>query len=271
MAEERQKQERILVVLTGLPSSGKSTFAARLALALDESHGLTAMAIASDTVRGEIPLLAERFLPETENAVRRLSLARVRDGLREGFPVIFDDLNYYRSMRRQLYALARDLRVPHFLVHLATPEKECLALNAARGRKIPDSVIVTDAIRFDPPGQQPWDKAFLTLTAREATAEKVAWAAREPARRAGEFVPPLEEPGTGPRGQTLLEELDILSRRVLGEFYRRGEAHADSAALRKLRLDLVEEAARLGLSGPTAEKFFRTKIRDRTVNREFPP
>jgi tRNA uridine 5-carbamoylmethylation protein Kti12 len=246
----------ILVALTGLPSSGKSTFAGKLALEMDKSHGFSVMVVSSDAVRAEFPVLSSRFLPELENAVRRLTLARVRDALREGFPVILDDLNYYRSMRRQAFAIARDLRLPYFLVHLATPEKRCLELNAARGRKIPDDVIVTDSVRFDPPGEEPWDEAFLSLSADDGMDAAVTTAAADMVRRAPEFVPPLDDPGTGPLERTRKEELELLSRDVVGRLCRRHGGAGDAKRLREERLRLVDEAAARGLENSEAKKLF---------------
>jgi tRNA uridine 5-carbamoylmethylation protein Kti12 len=261
-----QSNETILIALTGLPSSGKSFFAEKLALELDRSRGLRVMVISSDNVRAEMPVLKGRFIPDVENAMRRLSLARARSALREGFPVIFDDLNYYRSMRRQLFTLARDLRIPHFLVHLATREKECLALNAARGRKIPDTVITTDAIRFDPPGEEPWDAAFLTLSAMESTDAAIVRAADKITRRAGSAVPPLEDSGTGTLERSRTEEIDLLSRRVIGDLYRQRGPSAHPKALRAKRISLVKDAVRRSLNDSAAEALFQENLKD-----DFPP
>jgi len=250
------KAKPILVTLTGLPSSGKSTFAKKLALELDASHGQSVLVVSSDAVRAEFPVLSRRFIPELENAVRRLTLARVRDALHEGFPVILDDLNYYRSMRRQVFTIARDLRLPYFLVHLATPEKRCLELNAARGRKIPDSVIVTDSVRFDPPGEEVWDAAFLRLEAGGGMDAAVEQAAADMLKRAPEFVPPLEDPGTGPLERTRKEELDLLSRDAVGRLCRRHGGAVDAKRLREERLRLAKEAAERGLSDEEAERHF---------------
>jgi tRNA uridine 5-carbamoylmethylation protein Kti12 len=214
------------------------------------------MVVSSDAVRAEFPVLQGRFLPELENPVRRLTLARVRDALREGFPVILDDLNYYRSMRRQAYTIARDMRLPYFLVHLATPEKRCLELNAARGKTIPDDVIVTDAVRFDAPGEESWDEAYLTLAADGGMDAAVERAAADMVRRAPEFVPPLEDPGTGTLERTRKEELELLSRTVVGGLCRKHGGAGDARRLKAERLRLLEEAAGRGLSDDEAQMLF---------------
>jgi len=251
-----EKTNTFLLSLCGLPASGKSTFARMLALELDRSAALKAIVVASDTVRGEMPALSRAFFPDVENSVRRLSLARVRDALKEGFPVIFDDLNYYRSMRRQLYTLARDLRAAYFLVHLSTPEKTCLEHNAARGSTVPDTVIITDAVRFDPPGDVAWDEAYLQVDAEHVTEESVARLAAGLLARAPRFVPPIEEPGTGPLEKTRREELDILSRRAVGELYKTRGGTVDSKALHKERLRLIKDAVARDLNDRDAMKFF---------------
>jgi len=249
-----------LLSLCGLPASGKSTLARMLALELARSASLKAFVVASDTVRDEMPALSGAFFPEVENAVRRLSLARVGDALKEGFPVIFDDLNYYRSMRRQLYTLARDLRVAYFLVHLSTGEKTCLQFNAARGTTVPDSVIITDAVRFDPPGEVAWDEPFLQIEAARVTGETVARMAADLLGRAPEFIPPIDDPGTGSLEKSRREVLDILSRRVVGALYKAGHSAVDSKALHGERLRLVEAAACDRLDDRQAQELFENSL-----------
>ncbi len=255
-----EKTKTFLVALCGLPASGKSTFAHALAVELDGRESLKAMVIASDTVRAEMPALSRTFFPEVENAVRRLTLARARDALKEGFPVIFDDLNYYRSMRRQLYTMARDLRVPYFAVHLATDEAQCVALNAARGKTVPDEVIITDAVRFDPPGELPWDAAFLTTDALSVTDEVVAGVVTGMMEKAHQFIPPLDEPGTGPIEKTRREELDILSRRAMGELFKKHGKLIDPKLVHKKRIALVNEAVEQELTNDEAERLFRGRV-----------
>lgn len=255
-----ESTKTFLVALCGLPASGKSTFARALAVEFDRRDSLKAMVIASDTVRAEMPALSRTFFPEVENAVRRLTLARAREALREGFPVIFDDLNYYRSMRRQLYTMARDLRVPYFAVHLATDETRCIALNNGRGKTVPDEVIITDAVRFDPPGEVPWDEAFFTTDALSATDEVVVGVVADMMEKAHDFIPPLDESGTGPLEKSRREELDSLSRHAMGELFRKHGKSIDPKAVHKKRIALVNEAAEQGLSNEEAEKFFRGRV-----------
>ncbi len=254
------KADRILVALTGLPASGKSTLAARLAKELDTRAGRVAMTISSDTVRDELPSFEHGFKPELENAVRRLTLARVREAIEEGFSAIHDDLNYYRSMRRQLFVLARDLRVPFFLLHLATPAKTCLQLNEARGRKIPDIVIITDDTRFDPPGEVAWDTPFECLEAMSITDDMVSAMVERMISEAPKQIPPLEEMRTGTREKTRREELENLSRRVLGRLYKQHRSTKDPAALREKRIELVQEASDRALEDAPAEELFEQAL-----------
>ena len=251
------KAGSFLITLTGLPASGKSTLAEKLALEFDTGHGLHSMVVSSDNVRAELPSLSRCFLPEHENAVRRLTLDRVKSALKEGFPVIHDDLNYYRSMRRQLYTMARDLRIAYYLIHLSTPEKECLQLNSARGKTVPDEFIITDAVRFDPPGVVSWDEAFLSINAKDVTHEVLARTAAGIMKKRHDSIPPLEEGGTGPLKQSRLEELDIMSRRIIGQLYKKHGPFNDPGTLRKERLRLVRTAAEHALDDDKAEKLIR--------------
>ncbi len=259
MQGDELQEQNILVVLAGLPASGKSTLANRLGQLLQEKFGITTILIASDTVRSEIPALKQEFLPELEPAVRKMTLDRVKSALEQGLSVILDDLNYFRSMRFELVTLARELEVPHALVLLDTPPDVCLRLNAARGRKIPDEVILKDADRFDAPGQDPWDEPLASINTVEFDWEELHALAndlRENARNFVPWTPPVRNVHTPRR----IEELDLLARRIVGELYRESSAEADGKRISRLRQELVRRAEMERMSDNEADELFRQSL-----------
>jgi tRNA uridine 5-carbamoylmethylation protein Kti12 len=259
MPERTVLKKPVLIALAGLPAAGKSYFAERLGRLLDGDHGARVMVIASDTVRNEIIALKDDFVPEVEARVRPLTLERIRSGIAQDFSVIHDDLNYYRSMRFELVSLARELEVPHALVHIATSADACLKFNADRGRKIPDAVIVKDSGRFDPPGLDPWDEPLAVV---EAPAWDEAGLAEIGERIAclTESYTPWEPPVLKTHTPSRREALDLLSRRVIGAFHGRGKPKASQKDLSLLRRKLVERADEQGLSDADAEALFRDEL-----------
>lgn len=249
----------MLVILAGLPAAGKSSFAHHLGLLMDEAFEVRTMVIASDTVREEFPALREGFIPELEEKVRMLTLERVKAALRSGLSVIHDDLNYYRSMRFDLVGIARELEAPHALIHIATPMEVCLEWNAVRGRKVPDVVITKDAARFDTPGGDPWDEPLARVNVKEMDAG--AWnALMDRLRDRIERFRPWTPREKKPHAPTRAEELDLLSRKVVGDFYRTGKARKDGKEISRIRQELVEQALADGASDGEAESLFRKRL-----------
>jgi len=243
----------MLVALAGLPAAGKTAFAVRLARRLFHGHGARVLVVSSDTVRGEIPALREAFHPELEAEVRPLTLDRVASGLERGFWVIHDDLNYFRSMRFDLVECARRARVPHALIHVATPKERCLKWNAARGRKVPDEVIHKDHERFDPPGSAPWDEPFAVVTPPGPTGAELAELAARLVERCHTYAPPPRREPAPPRAPGPAERLDLFSRRVMGALLRARPSPGLGKELSRKRRELTARFVREGRTGPEAE------------------
>ena len=249
----------VLIVLAGLPAAGKSTFASSMGRFLSEHHQIRSIIIASDTVRAEIPALEEAFIPELEPLVRRMTLDRVESALTQGLWVIHDDLNYYRSMRFELVTIARAHEVPHALIHIATPRATCLGFNEARGRKIPDEVILKDDARFDAPGLDPWDEPFAALKAPGPDEKELAGIANRLLILSESYRPetiPIKEPHITAHN----ERLDLLARKIVGDLYSTGKSRVDGKMVSKHRQELVTRAGEEALSEEDAESLFRKEL-----------
>lgn len=252
-------KQPVLVVLTGLPAAGKTTLAGQLGPELDGKSGLPVITIASDTVRAEITSLQRRFHPELEPAVRRMTLDRISSALEQGFSVIHDDLNYYRSMRFDLVQLARDAKVPHALIHVSTDQSTCLEHNAARGRKVPDEVIIQDAERFDAPGLDPWDEPLASLQGPPYPGDLIASLIDRLADLC-EGYEPWSEAAPPIHVTSQAETMDLLARQVVASLYKVKGRPVDGRAVSRNRRQVVEQATRQQLSEEEATALFRKEL-----------
>jgi len=150
------KNDNYLICLTGLPASGKSTFANKFKAALEKTYDKTRVKIIDpDIIRQKIS--PDKFEPEKEQIVRKKNLEIIRRELERGYLVISDDLNYYSSMRHDLKEIAESFRINFIIIHIATPIEICLKWNEARGSPIPNEVIKKIHDKFDNFDKYSWD------------------------------------------------------------------------------------------------------------------
>ena len=145
-----------LIILVGLPSSGKSIFASKLKVMFEKKLSSFKVKIVDpDKIRNEI--MPIEFNYKKEHTVRKKNLKEIKLGLKKGFIVISDDLNYFSSMRHDLKKIADRLKKEYFLIHIATPIEQCIKWNNARGNPIPNQVIYNIYEKFDGFGGYAWD------------------------------------------------------------------------------------------------------------------
>jgi tRNA uridine 5-carbamoylmethylation protein Kti12 len=148
--------QNFLIILIGLPSSGKSTFASKIKLIIEANYPKFRVKIIDpDKIREKI--MPSTFDYRKEHIVRKKNLRKVKSGLKKGFIVISDDLNYFSSMRHDLKDIADKLEKDYFLVHIATPIAQCVKWNDERGNPIPNQVIYNIKEKFDFFGDYAWD------------------------------------------------------------------------------------------------------------------
>jgi O-phosphoseryl-tRNA(Sec) kinase len=109
--------KQFLLVLCGIPASGKSTLANEIKNVLNQRVELEI--VSTDKWRDEA--YYSSFSPEKETQVRERALKRTSFLLSIGTSVIHDDTNYYTSMRHELYDLARINECVFAVVYVATP------------------------------------------------------------------------------------------------------------------------------------------------------
>ena len=146
----------VLIVLMGLPGSGKTTLARRLAA--ESGRGVVVTVVSFD-----------------DFYQREYGLAALRDQLDDaqaGEVVVVDDNMYYQSMRKQVWRMARHKGAAYMQVFVDTPLAECVVRNAARTgeARMKDGVIEHMHERLERPNaaKRQWDDAVIvTEGARE--------------------------------------------------------------------------------------------------------
>ncbi|MHA2182161.1 MAG: AAA family ATPase [Promethearchaeota archaeon] len=151
-----------LICLTGLPASGKTTFAKILKKTLEKRlPNLPVQIIDPDIIRHTME--PNKFDYNLEPIVRERNLAEISAELNKGKVVISDDLNYYSSMRHDLKSLAENFNVQFFIIYISTPFETCLKWNKKRGEPIPSEIIGKINKKFDDFGKYMWDYPIMKI------------------------------------------------------------------------------------------------------------
>jgi predicted kinase len=129
-----------IVVLVGLPGSGKSTYLERLGV----------RALSSDAVRG---LLAD---DETDQGIHREVFATLRYLLRRRLslkrPVTYLDATHLTPRERRPYVkMGQIFGCSVEAVHFDVPLEVCRERNRRRGRVVPEEVLERMAAKLTPP------------------------------------------------------------------------------------------------------------------------
>ncbi len=125
-----------LIVLCGLPASGKTTIAQLLAKGMDHVQ-----VVSSDYLRsaGESGRIWDRMAQE------------VRDGLSAGKTMVVDATNFSNAHRNRYISLSREMGLPHFVAYLQARIPTLLQRNRNRSERIPTAAIARLARLFEIP------------------------------------------------------------------------------------------------------------------------
>ena len=219
-----------LIVLMGLPSSGKSTIANLLARKITEKYHILCTVIGTDDIRKLIPSQSNQFNPDLEPYIKEWTLSNIQFCLKNESIVINDDMNYYKSMRHNLKQIADDNQAHFILIHIQIPLDTALEWNLKRGSPIPQEVIKRVADRLDPPGEYKWDiplKTIQTDKLEPETAVKNIFS-----ELSSLITKPFKiEAPPSPSKPGIHEKIDKITREVVTEFAR---LEKDSSLLKKI-------------------------------------
>ena len=194
MTTDEDSKARVLVlVLCGLAGAGKTTLATWLADKAAREHEdlrVRVSRISFDEI--EVRPWGEAYDPETWKRSRAEALARVET---EALPfnpavpgerklVLVDDNMHLRSMRRQIFQIARKHRTDFAILHLRLPLREASARNEARGeaRAVPEAVLAKMHASFEAPGESdriPFERKTVRVDAERRVDVEEVWRAIE--------------------------------------------------------------------------------------------
>ncbi|WP_228059041.1 AAA family ATPase [Nostoc sp. LEGE 06077] len=129
-------QHLALIILIGLPGSGKSTVAKQLIAECPQMQ-----LISTDAIRGQ--LFGDEIIQGPWFLVWQEVERQLQQTINVNQSVVFDATNAQRSHRRELIAFTRDLGFTQIVgVWVITPVWLCLARNKRRDRRVPEEVIL---------------------------------------------------------------------------------------------------------------------------------
>ncbi len=124
-----------LIVLVGLPASGKSTFA-KTFCELHKNY----IRLNRDDIRGMFGVL-NSFTKENENLVVESQLTLIEKAYKKGFSVILDNTNFNPDVFKKIDVLNIKYDVDVEFKYFDVSVSECLRRNSERERKVPDEII----------------------------------------------------------------------------------------------------------------------------------
>jgi tRNA uridine 5-carbamoylmethylation protein Kti12 len=260
-----QNKQNFLICLSGLPASGKSTFAQKLKTELKKAFPAQEIKIVDpDIIRNSL-IEGDEFDHTKEQFVREKSLLDIKNLLKDGLIVISDDLNYYSSMRHYLRAIAEDFNLPFFIIYISTPLDKCIKWNEKRGQPIPNEVIYKINRKFDYFTKYEWDTPDLIIDLSKPQNIDIKFAdfllkiKKELNRRKiAKKEINLDEKGTY---KSYNEKLDSLTRKMVSELLQNPQNHKYKNKIIRQRRIFIKNNLSPKLTESEIQKRFKNFLR----------
>lgn len=126
--------EKVLVLLVGVPGSGKTTLAKKLLAQTSFVH------LNADSIREEVT--GDENNHDKDEIVWALFQQRFDNALASGGAVLVDNMNHTRGARAGMIQAARAAGYDVKLVYLEVPLDVCIERNRARGKQVEDFTIM---------------------------------------------------------------------------------------------------------------------------------
>lgn len=214
-----------LITFTGLPSSGKTTWAKKLHALLQAKidaskvgnqpgHNYTIIYHSDDSLN--IP--HETYTDSTlEKNARGTQMTAVKRDLSRTNIVILDSMAYIKGFRYQLYCESKGVSSPHCVVHVVNPVETCLEWNEKSDNPWDPELIKQLNMRYEEPNETTkWDSPLFTVVSdydEEMPIEEI-WDTlvlkRPPPPNAATLIKPTS-------GNDFLQELDKQTLAVVGK------------------------------------------------------
>lgn len=128
----------MLIALSGLPATGKTTLAKKVA------KKINAEILRTDVIRKEI-IRQPKYTEEEKETVYKEMFSRAGNLISSGKSVILDANFYKKSQRDEAKNIAERTQAKYFLVEVVCPEKEIIGRMKVRGKSNDES----DARKMD--------------------------------------------------------------------------------------------------------------------------
>jgi len=141
-ANDNRVNNNRLYVLIGIPCSGKSTYANKLA-----SKKSNTVVISTDEIRKELTGTYE-FTSSSNKAVFDIAKKMISQVLELGFKVVFDATNTNKQHRKSIISIAKKANCKTVAIVFKTPIDLCLKRNSKRNfeRRVPEDVILSMSV-----------------------------------------------------------------------------------------------------------------------------
>ncbi len=253
------RERTILLVLCGLPASGKTTLGRAVVGALAAEH--TIDIVSTDSWRDDE--YYSHFTPENEHRVRRMAYEKAAQLLLQGQSVIHDDTNYYVSMRHELMRLAMAEGCLFGVVYVNTPLDVVLRWNKKRDRAIPRQVILQIVRKMDIPGHRyAWDRPVCVVNMSQMDLQTATTSVVNALVSLRLFTERAYVHETD-----MAAEVDTVTRRTIAHFLRQNPDLRNDLRVHTLRRSILQRSLRERLSPNEATEILIEELK-RAYDRE---
>ncbi|XP_039437343.1 L-seryl-tRNA(Sec) kinase [Culex pipiens pallens] len=261
-----------LNVLVGVPGAGKTTFCQRILdclilkessirlihICFDDFIKFDAKIDLENSFKGKRKRLLE-LLEEIIQSIKTTNPAKLKEinhilyeefqqkvaiDLAEApsnYLILIDDNMYYRSMRYQVFQIARRLGTGYFQTYFEVSLESAKSSNSKRSNAVPEEVISRMFYKLEKPDERicRWEKNTVILRNSSDELDIILNTTLNCLERP---VEPLEAHGTkNPVEQSFVHKVDLLLRKVVGEMIKQQKEMLNSGEVKLLAEGLLSK------------------------------
>ena len=141
--EKEIQQKPKLIILVGIPGSGKSTYANKY---LRKKNTLV---LSSDSIRKQV--FGDANAQYNNKLIFSILFKRARSKLKQGLNVVIDATNISSSIRKETLSYFADLDLQKIATVFNAPIEVCISRDKNRTRSAGEQVVLKLAGKYEPP------------------------------------------------------------------------------------------------------------------------